>query len=235
MNISDTLLPYILYQRTEYAGKNIFFLFLTKIGRVRFLYHATIFLKSVFFSEKIKKEFEADMNREFLNIKSVLPKSAKAILDIGCGVAGIDIFLSRHYGNVIDIFLLDKTIVEKSIHYNFEKTGSFYNSLGAAGEFLVENNVPRSRIHYAEVTPNNNIPFNASYDIILSLISWGFHYPISTYLDQAYDRLNEGGVLILDIRKSTNGEEEIRKKFGTFDVLLEHDKFFRIIARKRAT
>lgn len=235
MNISDTILPYILYQRTEYIRGNIFFLLLTKIGRIRPLYHWTISLKSMFFAERIKKEFEADMDREFLNIRDVLPKNAKSILDIGCGVAGIDILLSRRYENAIDIFLLDKTIIEKSIHYKFEKTGSFYNSLNVAREFLVENGVSRSSIHCAEVTPDNNIPFNASYDIILSLISWGFHYPVSTYLDQVYDQLNEGGVLILDVRKNTNGEEEVRKKFGASDVLLEHDKFFRIIARKRST
>lgn len=38
-------------------------------------------------------------------------------------------------------------------------------------------------------------------DLVISLVSWGFHFPVSTYLDQVHDLLREGGRLILDLRK----------------------------------
>ncbi len=106
-------IKYILFQRTEYLKDNYLFKFLTLLGYFKSFYKLSINLKSFIFSSKIKREFSKDMEREYLTIKKYLPKKANSILDIGCGIAGIDIFLSNHYKKNIDIFLLDKTIIHK--------------------------------------------------------------------------------------------------------------------------
>ena len=38
-------------------------------------------------------------------------------------------------------------------------------------------------------------------DLILSLHSWGFHYPISVYLDSVIKVLAPNGKIIIDIRR----------------------------------
>ena len=67
---------------------------------------------------------------------------------------------------------------------------------------------------------------------MISLISWGFHYPVETYLDKAYDVLVEGGSMIIDVRKGTNGIAMIKNLFGEVDVILDAEKFQRVVALK---
>ena len=172
------------------------------------------------------------MENEYLTIQKYLPRSAKSILDIGCGVAGIDVFLSNHYKNNIDIFLIDKTKVDKKVYYNFEKKSSFYNSLHISKLLLVNNGIDKNKIHLQEATKGNEIKFNQTFDIVISLISWGFHYPVSAYLDTVFQKMNKDGILILDIRKSTNGEKEIEKRFDNYQIILQTKRYIRILAKK---
>lgn len=227
-------IKYILFQRTGYMKNNLFFRFLTHFGYHKLFYKLSVYLKSFFFSDKIKTAFSKNIADEYSLIKKYLPEKAESILDIGCGVAGIDILLSRHYNNDVDIFLIDKTTIDKKVYYNFEKRGSFYNSLQISKSVLILNGVDNDRIHLQEATENNEIKFSHKFDIIISLFSCGFHYPVSTYLDEIYRKLsNKDGILILDIRKNTNGEKDIEKKFGNYQIICEGEKHIRILARRK--
>ena len=50
-------------------------------------------------------------------------------------------------------------------------------------------------------------------DVVISIISWGFHYPVSTYLEDVHEALVPGGVAILDIRNGTDGVAALRRRF----------------------
>ena len=50
-------------------------------------------------------------------------------------------------------------------------------------------------------------------DFVISTISWGFHFPVSTYLKSVANVLSENGILIIDIRKDTGGENELKTEF----------------------
>lgn len=67
---------------------------------------------------------------------------------------------------------------------------------------------------------------------MLSLISWGFHYPVSTYLDRVRELLSDDGVLILDLRRDTGGLEDLRRAFRQVEIVRSADKFDRVLARK---
>ena len=72
----------------------------------------------------------SDMETEYSSIQNFSPKECSSILDIGCGVAGIDIFLNQHYlHQKVDFFLLDKTQIYRNVYCMFEENGVFYNSL----------------------------------------------------------------------------------------------------------
>jgi hypothetical protein len=172
------------------------------------------------------------MKAEYETIKKHLPQNAKTILDIGSGVAGIDVLISKHYKNKISIFLIDKTQVDDKIYYKFNKKGAFYNSLNVSKMILNINGVPLNKIYLQEATKKNEINFRKKFDIVISLISWGFHYPVSTYLDKVYTNLNKNGTLILDIRKNTHGMEEIKRKFGNYKIINETKTITRILATK---
>lgn len=156
-------------------------------------------------------------------------------MDIGCGVAGIDIFLNIHYSkNNSHFYLLDKSRIDEEIHYMFEKRGSFYDSLEVAREVLVVNGVNTDRIHLIEANDQNTIQINDNIDLALSTISWGFHYPIHVYIEGVHAALGDGGVLIVDIRKGTDGFDWIEDRFGGYRIVMEDEKFVRICAVKQA-
>lgn len=235
-------IKYIIFQRTGYLRENAVFRFLTFFGS-HFsywllvsnspFYKISIALKSLLFFPQIKRAFNKDMEYEFSIIKKYLPREANAILDIGCGVAGIDVPISHHYQNKVDIFLIDKTHIDKNVYYNFKDTGSFYNSLDVAKKILEINGVDSDKIHFQEATADNKIKFNQTFDVVISLLSWGFHYPVSTYLNEVYNKLNKNGILIVDMRRDTDGEKEIEKKFGNCNIILDGKKFIKILAKKQ--
>jgi SAM-dependent methyltransferase len=162
-----------------------------------------------------------------------LPKKASTVLDIGCGIAAIDALISAHFQHRIKLHLLDKSAVNKHLFYGFKQRGAFYNSLSTAKQLLLQNDVPAQHIILQEADQQNTISTQAQYDIVLSLISWGYHYPIETYLQQVCSRIADDGVLIIDVRKGTNGEDKIRKAFSQIEIITNSSKQLRIVASKK--
>ena len=233
IRIPDSTIRYILLQRSQYLRKNILFKILTYIGLFKPFLRPVLDIKSSLFASRLKKEYHDDMKEEYLSTMIHLPRRAKAILDIGCGIAGIDIFLSRHYRNKVNIYLLDKSQMDQNLYFYFEKKGSFYNSLQLSKKVLEDNGVDPKKIYTQEATEDNRITFRNKFDIIISLLSWGFHYPVSVYLDEAYKKLEKGGIMIIDVRKNTDGEKEIKEKFGNCKIILDSKKYIRVLAQKK--
>lgn len=151
----------------------------------------------------------------------------KRIVDIGCGYAFADLVLFRRY--LCDIVLID---IEEgnSRHFGFQGEGAGYTSLDKARSFLVNNDVPDERI--TTLNPKTgDVSALGTFDLAFSLASCGFHYPVSTYQDLFNTQINEGGGIVLDIRKGSGGIEAM-KAFGETEVLAKHPKYATVIARK---
>ena len=174
------------------------------------------------------------MNSEYEDIKAWLPEKCSKSLDIGCGIGGIDVLLHKHYNRDANLqfYLLDKTSVAKNVYYHFEKQAAFYNSLKVAEEFLCCNGTNRQNIHLLEATEDCCINAEPGIDLVISLLSWGFHYPISTYISQVHDIIRPGGHVITDIRKGTAGEKELADKFSKLQVISTAPKRLRVLAIK---
>lgn len=237
IQLPDGCEKYILFQRTEYLvmprSRSGFLRITRRIISKIFSFNLYVNLEAFIFRNRIRGLFNEDMNREYSLIKEYLPKRVSNILDIGCGVAGIDAILYKHFDSSPNIFLLDKTSIDKNVYYNFEGKGAFYNSLSTAKELLLLNGVNKEKIHIQEVVDDYKIHFHEHFDLIISLISWGFHYPVSTYLDQVYKKLNNGGSLMIDVRKGTDGEEIVSSTFGNIRVIFDGAKHKRILAIKK--
>jgi len=233
--VPDEAVKYILFQRTAYLiYQNNIYLNSLVIRMPFFSYNRMVALEAFLFKKRIKRLFNKDIFDEYERIKNYLPKRAFSILDIGCGVAGIDVLLYRHYQDKnLDIYLLDKTEVEDKVYYGLERKAAFYNSLEIAKNILALNGVKESNIYSQEVKSGYKINFPVKFDLVISLISWGFHYPVDTYLDQVYNLLNPGGTLIMDVRKGSGGEKLIKDKFGNAETIYEAQKHIRVIVRKK--
>ena len=78
---------------------------------------------------------------------------------------------------------------------------SFYTNLECASDILVSNDAGRNNIHSVIATENALSQLEtSSFDLVFSLLSYGHHYPVSTYLKKIKLLLVQGGVLILDLR-----------------------------------
>ncbi len=237
MIISDEAIKYILFQRTAYLRlpQSWAYRAWKKFVPVP-TYVQTVELEARFRGGAIRRLYEADMRKELDTLAGALPPTCRSVLDIGCGVAGFDVLLAEHYagqaGGRPDFHLLDKTRVENSVFYGFKPHGAFYSSLDVARRMMVANGTPEKCVHLHEATATNEIGIDGPVDLIVSLISWGFHYPLETYLNRVCELLGGGGMLIVDVRKGTGGLELLRRKLGQVSVLHEEERFQRIRALK---
>lgn len=233
MKIPKKAVPYIIFQRTGYLGLGKISIF-RPIIKLPLLYKLAAYIESFFLRERIIEAYASEMRSEFQTIKDFMPDKCSAILDIGCGIAGIDILINSYLSpnNCPYFHLLDKSYTEKRIWYSFKKNGAFYNSLRLAKEVLELNGVASDKIVIHEVGSLEKWKEYAQFDLIISLLSWGFHYPVETYIDAAYDSLRVGGLVILDVRKETNGIELIMDKFKNAEVISTSEKSFRVRAKR---
>ena len=124
-----------------------------------------------------------------------LPDGAR-IMDIGCGVAAVDLLLYSYIPNS-KFWLLDKNALEWAdpIYYSDNYPG--YNSWSTIEDAIRTSNFDRNRFTLMEPTHT----FPEDLDCVTSYFSWCFHYPKETYWDRAYGALKKGGKLVLDVRE----------------------------------
>ena len=236
MCVPDTALTYILFQRTGYLLFTNHAFFRAALKMLPFVsYERMIALEARLNRERIKAHYAQDMDQEYQSMKAYLPAACSRVLDIGCGVAGIDVLLRQHYQNQaqeLQFFLLDKSQLEKRVFYGFKSHGAFYNSLPVAKNVLLVNGIADDHVITLEASDDNTIAIQDRIDLVISLISWGFHYPVETYVQAVYQLLSEQGRLILDVRKKTDGLTLLKDWFSVCDVIAEEKKYVHALCCK---
>lgn len=150
-----------------------------------------------------------------LGLKNFLPSNTPLkVMDIGCGMGLYNFLLFKHYSfdANLHVFLLDKTTDQIEDSKNFVAGGwhpvdrfSFYTNLQCASDILKNNTNLHNNVHPIEPTLSNLEALeDSSFDLVYSLLSYGHHYPVSTYLGHVYRILKSGGYLVLDLRNSSN-------------------------------
>jgi SAM-dependent methyltransferase len=231
IDVPEDALRYLLLQRTDYLAlprRPLLFRALRHLSR-RPPLDAAIALESQWRGGSLRRAFNRDMEREYREILPHLPPRAVAILDIGCGVGGIDVLLHRHYGTP-RLYLADRTHTSERIFYGYEQKGAFYNSFEVTRRLLLENGVPEPALRFREVGEECRLDVPEAVDLVLSLISWGFHYPVTVYADQVRALLRPGGRVILDVRKGTDGRAQLEARFPRVTTVSETRKKERVVA-----
>jgi hypothetical protein len=169
----------------------------------------------------------ADAMREFESIADYLGRrEIGQAVDIGCGHAFIDLPLWRRYSCRIHLVDIEKTAAR---YHDWNASGAGYASLASAKQLLVTNGVPPDVI---ETTNPEMVPLNLapqSCDLMMSLLSAGFHYPVDGYATIAREALKPGGVFIFDARK-TQRQEEVVADFSRVDIIAEGARHHRLAA-----
>lgn len=147
------------------------------------------------------------------------------LADLGCGQAFIDLLIHRRFG--CDLVLID--IEESSdLHFGFAEEGAGYADLANARAFLVANAVPDSAI--TTINPRKaRLEDIGTVDMAISLLSCGFHYPVSTY--DAFFKSQVSKAILLDCRRNKGGDKDL-KAYGQVEAVGEEKKHGRYLCIK---
>ncbi len=223
----------IHYSPWERAAKELYRRF--PVTRSLFELYSTV-VEPTLRGQEILAHYAKIMRQEVLSIKEHLPPSIKIAVSIGPGVAGFEAALNQEFAaigrSVPRYVLIDKSRID-AIDYGFKNEAAAYNSLAIAMEVLLANGCGAEDVELVEAENADSLmeKYRGDVDLITSLIAWGFHFPVQTYLALAVGLLKpHTGRLIIDIRKGTDGLQTLQGSFREVKVILDDYKFQRVVA-----
>ena len=165
INLNSLSRKLLLLQRNELLTKRQKWL-RKKFGRFIF----TNILINYFQDKYLEKNTENLFLKEIETFKNYLPNSPKNIMDIGCGLGVIDIYLNRIFKNSPNFFLLDKNRIDNKIKYGFSNNYESYNDLSETKNILIANQINLNQINLFDA--EKDITIEEEIDLVISLKSW---------------------------------------------------------------
>ena len=196
----------LLLQRNELLSDKQKFL-RKKFGRLIF----TNFFINFFQKKNLQTLAEELFKREYNIINEFLPKKALNVMDIGCGLGLINIFINKAYSGRANFYLLDKNRVDKKIKYGFSKNYESYNSLTETKNILIHNGLSEKNINIYDV--EKGVHINKKIDLVISLKSMGYHYPLECYLKLFSTCCDRETIFIFDISEGDGNIDLLKKYF----------------------
>ena len=236
-NVLTALL--ILLQRTEMPITNsILIKKFNSLTRNKFNLIIVI-LKSLGFKE-VFKAYESEITNEsnllYKLIVEEFPNRNLNILDIGVGIGGYHRkWIKENHCNV-NLYLMDNSEFNfKALTYGHGDSNRYYNSLSLAKNFLLSIENPKVAIDTIEIKNEYPSKLPDSLDLIVSFISWGFHYPLEEYWSVIMNKMRSSSSLILvDVRKFSPSYSFLEKQTQiSLEILRSNKKYDRILLRKR--
>lgn len=129
----------------------------------------------------------------------------KSILDIGCGLALIDVIYAKEHSTITRVSLIDGDGKAERIPEKYSPSQRPWNSVWLGAE-MIYTNCPRAAVD-ARMPDQVSNEFANPVDLIVSIRSWGHHYPVDPYLELVRRVLSPQGVIVTDIRHNTNGRQ----------------------------
>lgn len=160
-----------------------------------------------------------------------LPERCGAILDVGSGLGGINILLSRHYGEP-EIWLLDGEADEPVVKAHDQP----FNDMDVAFRFLDSNDTAMTGYFNIgatfEIGLRDLAKAAVGLDLVISLQAWCFHFQPRGYLAFLKRSMSPGATLILDVRRDRDDwRDQLREAFTEVGIAHGATKFERVVFR----
>lgn len=162
---------------------------------------------------KTPEDYSEAVCEDFLFLAPYI-KDMKSIMDIGCGIGGIDVWIYKAYKP--QLYLVDST-EDVAPKYGYREKGEYYNSLNATSNLMEANGVDTYTI-----IDSKKDDFPESVDCVISTLSWCYHYPVQEYWDRVLE-MNPKKIIV-DLRKSAPTPIQFTKA----ELILETDKYRRV-------
>jgi hypothetical protein len=137
--------------------------------------------------------YHSEVNKTLGQIGTWLPVQPRSILDIGCGLAVVDMVMMQHFS--CECVLVDGEDGDGVAR----KYDVPFGNREVVQEFMDDNSIPSTLWKYysPEQLVDREIPV---FDLVLSLRSWCFHYSPETYLWFVQKHVVPGTRIIVDVR-----------------------------------
>jgi len=123
---------------------------------------------------EVKRRYAAHVAEDYAGMAPHLPEKVEKIIEIGCGVAAIQVFLKTRYPEAkVELLDADTITAEGGAGYHADKI-ALYNSRAVTELLLAANGVKVDRWH------NVGTKDLLEADLIVSLAAMGYHFPLST-------------------------------------------------------
>lgn len=121
----------------------------------------------------------------------------KNILELGCGLGRMSIFLNHQLEQEAKFILADFSLYSENIKYGWNPKESYYNNLEYTEKFAKLNNLHNFNLFDLK---NDDISRLSNVDLVMSFLSVGFHYPIEQYFLKLLKITSDDAVMIFGIR-----------------------------------
>ena len=206
----------ILLQRNELLSNR------QKYLRKRFgRYIFTNFLIHYFQKNDLKILTENLFREELETFEKYLPSNVENIMDIGCGLGVLNIFINQKYQNNPNFYLLDKNTVDTKIKYGFSKDYESYNDLNETRNILLKNGLSKEQIYIKNV--DQEIMIDNKINLVISLKSMGYHYPIENYINLIKKTCSTQTAFIFDVFEEKYSLSDLKKYFNDAKIIYEEN------------
>ena len=206
----------ILLQRNELLSNK------QKYLRKRFgRYIFTNFLIHYFQKNNLEILTEELFREEFKTFEKYLPQNVENIMDIGCGLGILCIYINQKYQNNPNFYLLDKNTVDTKIKYGFSKDYESYNDLNETRNILLKNGLSKEQIYIKNV--DQEITIDNKINLVISLKSMGYHYPLENYINLIKSTCSTKTVFIFDVFEEKYSLSDVKKYFNEAKIIYEEN------------
>jgi len=228
----------ILSQRTEIQKSNSGIL--NKFNRVtknKFVIINILFqshwYNKIFYAYEIATANESDLLCKL--ILEEFPQQNIIILDIGVGIGGYHKKWIREHGRDTSLYLMDNSEFNiRAFSYGHGRSDRYYNSLFLTKKFLNNVNNPQVKVHSLEIKKEYPEKIPDHLDLIISFISWGFHYSLEDYWITLSQKMSLfSSIILIDVRKNSQSSNFLKEQANfSSEVISSTSKSDRVLVRK---
>jgi len=155
------------------------------------------------------------------NIAWALPEEGQSTapveaMDIGVGLGAVGVFVHRHYGGRVRFMYVDRSEhdpegmapISTGEQPGYGSTHPFYGNLGCTKELSRLSGLADVTLLNLEQDASGLASLESdSADLVYSIASWGYHYPVALHLKEVVRILRPDGVLIITLRSGEPASE----------------------------
>lgn len=118
---------------------------------------------------------------EWEAIQDYFSSETRTVLDLGCGVGRMSVWINWQLQNNAKFFLADRSIVSEDVTGGFPAKEEWYNDLAMTKLFATTNGLDNCET--VDLVRREALLDLPPLDIMMSIAAVGYHWPIETWLD----------------------------------------------------